>query len=48
MNIYAAIIIFIAFGGLCLGIGCAIGRSTERKEQENKPDWAEYYREEEE
>lgn len=49
MNIIAGITIFIAFGSLCFGIGSAIGRSAERQknEAEHKPDWAEYYEEEE-
>jgi len=46
MNIIAAIFIFIAFGSLCFAIGCAIGRSTERQEQEHRPDCGEYYEEE--
>ncbi len=48
MSAVYGIVIFIAFGSLCLWIVCKIGRSTGRKEQENKPDWAEYYKEEEE
>ncbi len=50
MNIIAEIIIFVAFGSLCLWIGCKIGRSAEQQknELEHKPDWAEYYEEEEE
>lgn len=42
VNIYAAILIFIVFGALCLGIGTAIGRSAERREQEERLEWKEF------
>lgn len=48
VNIYAAIFIFIAFGSLCFAIGCAIGRSAERKKQQEYKEWGEVYPEEEE
>lgn len=42
VNIYAAIVIFILFGALCTGIGSAIGRSAERREQEERLEWEEF------